>query len=108
MGQFLFEGTVWPAMAQGVCSPARQTHELPRMGRWQFRRQSLLRSADARLVRGERAQYRLCGLCRRRRVMATANRQQPVSAVSEAFPKAFWAHTLSFCRRLTVLLTWRV
>ena len=39
----------------------------------------------------EREQDRLCRLFRRRRVMADADRQQPVSAVAEALPKAFQA-----------------
>ena len=62
MGQVLFESAVRSAMASGVCRPTREKHELPRVGRWQFRRQPLLHSADARLVREQRRQYRLCGL----------------------------------------------
>ena len=69
-------------------------HELSRMGRRQFRRQSVFRSADARLVRAERRQHRLCGLFRRRRVVADTDRQRPVSQIAEAVQKAFRALSL--------------
>ena len=80
LGHALSESAVRPGMAPRLRRPTRQADELPGMGRRPVRRQSLLHPADARLVRAERGQHRLCGLFRRRRTMADADRQQPVSA----------------------------